>query len=125
MNWQQEKRYHEPCRLAKPTELDEQMINAFKCCQFCGHSSDDICEFRMWQRCDSNEIACRGDACRKIIDDDPLLFIEVPWSQGGPGRFMLICGDCPHRSEYSCKHPDLKTNGGEGLLVHFTPTPVS
>lgn len=103
----------------------------FQGCQLCGHklAYDDICAYRMWQRCDNKDnpvedylITCNNDACFKRIDDDPLLFIEVPWSRGGPGRFMLLCGDCPNRKDWSCLHPNLKSNGGEGLLVNFAQT---
>lgn len=100
--------------------------NAFKHCAFCGHSSDEICEFRMWQKTDADDrpindylIACRD--CDGRIEDDPALFIEVSWGAGGPGKFMLICGDCPHRDNFTCKHPDLKANGGNGLQVNFSP----
>ena len=96
-------------------------------CAFCGLSGGDICDYRMWQKTDAQDkpindymIACRGDACADKIDKDPALFIEVPWGAGGPGRFMLLCGDCPHRSGFACKHPALKTNGGTGLEVRFS-----
>jgi len=105
--------------------------NDFKICSFCGHTSSDICEFRMWQRTDSQDkpidayiIVCQQAACRKRIDDDPMLFIEVSWGGGGPGKFMLLCGNCPHRQEYACKHPNLKSNGGPGLEVKFSGFPI-
>ena len=102
--------------------------DTFKRCQLCGHVSphDDICEFRMWQRCDAQDnliesylVTCGSEACFQKIDADPILFREVPWSQGGPGRFMLLCGDCPNRKEFDCQHPNLKSNGGKGLLVNL------
>jgi hypothetical protein len=30
---------------------------------------------------------------------------------------VLLCGDCPYRSKWSCTHPNLKANGGSGLAV--------
>lgn len=106
--------------------MDED-VNAFKVCAFCGRSGGDICDYRMWQKTDAKDkpvddymIVCRDDACRRKIDDDPMLFIEVPWGAGGPGRFMLLCGDCPSRSGFVCKHPALKANGGSGLEVKFS-----
>jgi hypothetical protein len=100
--------------------------DTFKKCQLCEHTSDDICEFRMWQRCDEQDnlieshlITCNSEACFQQIDADPILFREVPWSQGGPGRFMLLCGNCPNRKEFDCQHPNLKSNGGKGLLVNL------
>lgn len=105
--------------------------NGFKRCIFCDRTSDDICEFRMWQKTDKSDkpvddyfIACTEPACRKKIDDDPMLFIEVPWGRGGPGKFMLLCGDCPHRDGFNCRHPSLKSNGGAGLGVRFSSLPI-
>jgi hypothetical protein len=100
-------------------------------CTFCDRSGGDICDYRMWQKTDTNDkpvdaymIACTGAACRKRIDDDQALFIEVPWGVGGPGKFMLLCGDCTHRDGFSCKHPNLKSNGGTGLEVKFSNLPI-
>mgnify|MGYP001566447768 CR=1 FL=1 len=105
--------------------MDE--VNAFKVCAFCGRSGGDICDFRMWQKTDAKDkpiddylVVCRDAKCADRIDKDSMLFIEVPWGAGGPGRFMLLCGDCPHRSGFSCKHPSLKSNGGSGLEVKFS-----
>lgn len=101
------------------------ILNTFKQCEFCKAEADDICHFRMWQKTDAEDrpiddylIACRD--CDSRIEEDSALFIEVPWGSGGPGKFMLVCGDCPHRDKFSCKHPDLKANGGEGLQVNFS-----
>lgn len=107
--------------------------NEFLKCQFCGEENQDICHFIMWQTCDEKDvpiqdrmfITCKGDECQKKINNDPRLFIEVPWGAGGPGKFMLLCGNCEHRKEFSCSHPNLKANGGAGLLVKFTPTILS
>jgi len=107
---------------------------SFKQCQLCGFTSphDDICSFQMWQRSDAQDnpvedylITCKGDACSQRIQDDPMLFREVAWSQGGPGKFMLLCGDCHHRDGFRCTHRNLKTSGGVGLLVNFAQTPLS
>ena len=104
-------------------------MNAFKVCAFCGRSGGDICDYTMWQKTDANDkpvddyvISCCDQACRDKIDADPMLFIEVQWSLGGPGRFMLLCGDCPHRAGFVCKHHDLRANGGSGLEVKFSQT---
>jgi hypothetical protein len=106
---------------------ETQTPNAFKVCSFCARSGDDICDYRMWQNTDAKDkpvddymISCRDAACQRKIDDDPMLFIEVPWGAGGPGRFMLLCGDCPYRSGFACRHPSLKANGGSGLEVKFS-----
>ena len=101
-------------------------LDTFKRCQLCGYTNNDICEFRMWQECDENDIPeennvfilCKGK-CRKALNDHPRLYVEVPWSMGGPGKFMLTCGDCLHRLGPFCTNLDLKDNGGEGLQVNF------
>lgn len=103
-------------------------LDTFKRCQLCGHTSRDICEFRMWMECDDTDqpdlenifILCTRKECTKIVDDHPRLYIQVPWSRGGPGKFMLLCGDCKFRKDKTCTHPDLKVNGGEGLEVKFS-----
>ena len=110
------------------------MNNAFLVCEFCNQVGTDICEFRMWQKTDSQDqpidsyiIVCQQASCRKRIDDDSMLFLEVSWGVGdggGPGRFMLLCGNCQHRENYICKHPDLKANGGLGLEIKFANYPI-
>jgi len=101
-------------------------------CQLCGHTSNDICTFRMWQECDEQDkpepgnvfIVCRGDnddsPCQKKIDDHPRCYQQVPWGMGEPGQFMLLCGDCPNRAYFTCGHAHMKKNGGEGILVELS-----
>lgn len=103
-------------------------------CQLCGFtnhdgSRPDICEFRMWWEADDEDhvtedcpvlITCKGPQCKKVIDDHPRLYQEVPWSRGGPGRFMLLCGNCKFRQGTRCTHPNLRGNGGPGLEVQFS-----
>jgi hypothetical protein len=100
-------------------------LETFRRCQLCGHASQDIVEFTMWRECDDKDepepgsiiILCKGTACMKALNDHPRLYVEVPWGRGGPGQFMLLCGDCPSRKGSSCQHPNLKANGGQGLEV--------
>jgi hypothetical protein len=108
------------------TENVAHPLSTFKRCQLCGFEGHrDICEFRMWVECDEQDkpepgnvlVVCRGEACRKAISDHPRLYIEVPWGEGLPGHFMLLCGDCAFRKGVGCTHPDLKSNGGAGLKV--------
>jgi len=114
-------------------QLKVEKIASFQECQLCGFRNDDICYFRMWRECDDADqpipdkilITCKEGRCFQMIEDDPRLFLEIPWSQGGPGKFILLCGDCPHRQGFGCTHPKLKANGGDGLEVKFTPTPWS
>ena len=114
----------------EPLKRNFQLVGAFKRCQLCSHTSDDICAFRMWYECDENDktdpnnviVTCRQKACMKTINDAPRLYIEVPWGFGGAGKFMLLCGDCKYRNEFSCKHPNLTANGGKGLEVKLAKT---
>jgi hypothetical protein len=54
------------------------------------------------------------EACRKAMADHPRLYVEV---DGGPGSWPSLCGPCVHRYSLSCGHKDLKSNGGQGLLI--------
>lgn len=109
-------------------------LDTFKRCQLCGYTStyDDICEFRMWTECDDNDIPEAGNVlilctkeCKQILDKHPRLYVEVPWGAGGPGMFMLLCGDCKFRDKSSCKNSELKSNGGVGLEIKFArPLPL-
>ena len=98
--------------------------DTFLRCQLCGKLHPHICELDMWQECDEDDeledkwiILCREGDCHKRLQDHDRLYHKVPWSMGGPGRFMLVCGNCDHRDEFDCKHPNLKANGGDGLEV--------
>lgn len=108
------------------TERPPFPLTTFKRCQLCGYEDEDICSFRMLVECDDLDepefdrvlVVCRkepGHSCIQWIENHPRLYLEGPWSAVGPGRFMLICGDCKFRSGASCTHKNLKINGGEGL----------
>lgn len=101
-------------------------IETFKRCQLCAYESDDICEFWQWIECNDTDeptdkilITCRRSRCMKEISDHPRLYIQMEWGKGKPGQFMLLCGDCKFRNDSSCTHPDLKSNGGQGLEIRF------
>jgi len=115
--------------MTMPRLTDEALpLDTFHRCQLCGvEHPEDICKFRMWVECDEDDqpeditlITCKPCVESKI-NPHPRLYIEVPWGRGGPGKFMLVCGDCPWRKSNQCSHPDLKANGGEGLEVRFSP----
>jgi hypothetical protein len=108
-------------------------LTTFNRCQLCGHEGD-ICDFQMWLECDEADkpepgnviVVCRPEQspeCQKVIDDHPRAYFLVPWGQGEPGWLMLLCGNCPNRTlngtVCGCKHPHLKANGGDGLLIEF------
>lgn len=100
--------------------------DSFLRCQACGITYDDICYLNLWWEADEDDewedtspavLVCKADPCKQVILDHERLYAEMPWSRGGPGRFMLVCGTCPHREGTTCTHPKLTANGGEGLLV--------
>lgn len=98
--------------------------DTFLRCQLCGKLHSDICELIMWQECDEDDqpedkwiILCGKGKCYKRLQDHDRLYMQASWSAAGTGKFMLICGNCDHREGWDCKHPNLTTNGGEGLEV--------
>jgi hypothetical protein len=91
----------------------------------------------MWNECDDHDkpepnnvlVLCSerkaGLRCNRMLDKHPRLYIEVPWGAGGPGIFMLLCGDCKFRDNTKCTNPNLRANGGHGLEVKFSnPLPI-
>jgi len=104
-------------------------LRTFSHCQLCNHTGADFGHYKMWQEHFPGDkdtpservlLVCREPGCQTILDDNDFLYSEVPWSRGGPGRFMLICGNCTHRVGAACTHPDLLANGGKkGLYVTF------
>ena len=103
-------------------------LDTFKRCQLCGYSSDDIAEFRMWTECDDNGhpqdnhtiVVCRQKKCRKVLDEQSQLYVQVPWGSGSPGNLILLCGDCAYRDDLRCTHSSLTDNGGAGLEIRFS-----
>lgn len=113
------------------TETAKPLPGTFCFCQICGHTSSDIRDFEMLQECDHRDraenrflVRCKGEACYRVVDEHPRLYHKVPWGQGGPGAFMLLCGDCKLREGFACKSSNLKANGGEGLEVKIGGLPV-
>lgn len=93
-------------------------------CNVCGQPSADL---GLWVEHDTRDKPIKGtgayvyiardhDACYKAMADHPRLYVEI---MGGPGHFAMCCGPCSNRDGWSCRHPDLKANGGPGLLVHL------
>jgi hypothetical protein len=85
----------------------------------------------MWWECREDDsidpekilVTCRSKACEKVINDHERLYREIPWGRGGPGKFMLLCGNCMNREGTQCTHPNLKANGGNGLKVTYSALP--
>lgn len=95
-------------------------------CMSCGTSAEPR-TLQRWQECDARDrrepilvILCPRCA-DQLIEPHPRLYrpvgANVPW----PGA-MELCLPCPYRDGLTCRHPDLKSNGGEGLeLIHPQP----
>ncbi len=61
------------------------------------------------------------DACSKaIIEKHPRLYGRLHLWEPFPGS-MPLCVACTHRAGTRCTHPDLKANGGPGLVLTFPP----
>jgi hypothetical protein len=106
--------------------------STFLQCQLCQETFTDICKVHIWQECDEKDVpeerflvVCRDNpSCKKKIDDHPRAYHQKNWGVGNAGQFVLLCGDCSWRKEWSCTNPKLEANGGEGLTVHFQPAIV-
>jgi len=105
-------------------------LTTFNRCQLCG-KEDDICSFEMLYECDEKDapekerifICCRKGPCHDRIVAHPRMYRTVIWGKGGPGKFMLLCGDCDKRKGTKCTSSLLKENGGVGLCVKFVKPP--
>ena len=89
-------------------------------CQSCG--GDEGLEG--WQEHDQEDrpepiavVLCHH--CRlRLIEPHPRLYRQMDKWEPFPGA-MQLCVDCKHRQRLRCTHPDLKVNGGPGLLLTF------
>ena len=94
------------------------------CCQHCGTCADPA-ELVRWQEYDRNDrpeliavVLC--EACSEVlIEKHPRLYGRIPTHAPWPGC-MPVCVECRFREGLRCKHPDLKGNGGKGLVLVYT-----
>ncbi len=56
----------------------------------------------------------------RLIDPHPRLYNRIPPNAPFPG-VMELCVACRFRDGVRCTHPDLKANGGAGLMVDADP----
>lgn len=52
----------------------------------------------------------------QLIKPHTRLYASIDTLEPWPGA-MAICLDCKHRAGLECRHPDLKQNGGKGLML--------
>lgn len=94
-------------------------------CQRCGAEHDITCGIasRVWQECDEWDrpekvflIVCQECEKSGFIDRHPRLYQPVAHNAPLPG-VMHLCVDCAWRDGLTCRHPDLKVNGGNGMEI--------
>lgn len=110
-----------PSQIRAAPPLSETLSRqAFVC--ICGRPAERL---RVWREHDDRDRPIEGDAalifigndheeCIRRMEDHPRLYAE---ETGRPGLFPSLCGPCTYRAADRCTHPDLKANGGKGLLV--------
>jgi len=87
-------------------------------------------EFQRWQEHDDNDlpepiIVVLCETCSdRLIEKHPRLYRQLQGFEPWPGS-ELICRGCVHRIGVSCRHPDLKANGGTGLHLTMPPPSVA
>lgn len=91
-------------------------------CNICGH---EAAELGAWREHDARDKPLIGTeslvfigndhpACIKAMEAHPRLYAE---EMGWPGHLPRLCGPCTFRQGMACSHPDLRSNGGKGLLI--------
>ncbi len=83
----------------------------------------------VWQECDDADqpepiavLLCPSCSTR-IIEPHPRLYYVLPFNEPFAGT-MGLCVSCRLRVGVRCTHPDLKANGGAGLMIQSdTPVP--
>lgn len=89
-------------------------------CQSCGRTVDGLI---VWCECDDRDqpqnifvVLCDG-CSKRLIEPHPRLYHQMPANKPIPGVMPHLCATCKHREALTCKHPDLKANGGQGLMI--------
>ena len=84
----------------------------------------------VWQECDDADrrepiavLLCPPCSAR-LIEPHPRLYYGLPFNEPFAGT-MGLCVPCRFRAGVRCTHPDLKANGGPGLMLQAdTPVPA-
>lgn len=110
------------------SERPERGEDAILVCNICGREVDpsDL-PLTLWREHDEHDLPIAGASalvfigqgrdhasCRRVLEKHSRLYAEA---QAQPGHFPSLCGPCVHRGGLACSHPDLKANGGAGLLI--------
>lgn len=95
-------------------------------CQACSGTPSDVDAWEEHDESDRREgiavLLCLP-CSKRLIDPHPRLYRRVQAREPFPG-LMDLCTGCRYRSGVDCGHPDLKRNGGAGLVITF-PQPVN
>ncbi len=91
---------------------------------------DDERGVHVWQECDDVDrpepiavLLCPPCSAR-LIEPHPRLYYVLPFNEPFAGT-MGLCAPCRFRDDVRCTHPDLKANGGPGLIIQAdTPIPA-
>lgn len=88
-------------------------------CQGCGTEGPGLSR---WREHDANDsptpvvvVLCKRCEDERI-EKHPRLYARLSENEPAPGS-MGLCADCRHRDGTACAHPDLKANGGPGLML--------
>lgn len=101
-----------------PRLTDEARAPDLVRCQLCGGGDLPLTVFEQCDEDDQPEgrllTACSRRECSRRIKDHPRLYRDVDVR---PGAIAALCVDCVHRDGLRCRHPDLRANGGAGLVL--------
>ena len=119
---------HEMPRLSKDLKGEKSRTR----CQACGlqvlfDPLPKLPQLRRWQEHDDGDrpepivvVLCKP-CSNRLIEPHPRLYREMQAFEPHPGS-MPICDDCTRREGVSCRHPEAKANGGQGVEL-IAPKP--
>lgn len=100
-------------------------------CQLCGRLGVLDASLHLWVECDDRDVptaallVCCGACEKREIEPHPRLYQRVANNEPRPGA-MVQCAGCRFLEAIPlrrCAHPQLKANGGPGLVLR-APKPI-
>jgi len=86
-------------------------------CNLCLRPSTEL---RVWREATEFDRPIEGDGALVFVGWD-IEHHQCREDLNKHPHFPVFCGPCAQRDGFRCRHPDLKTNGGQGLLIKLTP----
>jgi len=89
-------------------------------CQACGGRGagwDRWIECDEWDRPTDVIVVLCPRCSNQVIQPSPRLYVQAWPGIARPG-VMGLCASCDYHEALRCLHPDLRANGGQGLMVH-------